>query len=311
MYGVIKDQLRTDLEQLKTEGSLQVRGRADHPAGRGDRGRRRVGAEPLRQQLPRAGRSSGHDHRGPAGPGSVGVRDGLGALHLRHRRDPQGAGGSAGRVPRHRGRDLVRVLLRRQRRPVRDPARPGGRDHLRRAESRQHHRRRAAVQGGPLPLPEPGHGRSGGAAGGGGRGALPDDRHRRRVLDGRLRRPAGPDRRAGRAPTTHWSWSTTRTPSVSSGRPGPARPELFGVRDRVDIVTGTLGKALGGASGGYTAARAGDGGHAAAAFPAVPVLELVGALHRGGGHRHPGSAGSPPATCWRRCGTTRPTSARR
>ena len=29
--------------------------------------------------------------------------------------------------------------------------------------------------------------------------------------------------------------------------------ELFGVRDRVDIVTGTLGKALGGASGGYTA----------------------------------------------------------
>ena len=33
-------------------------------------------------------------------------------------------------------------------------------------------------------------------------------------------------------------------------------PELFGVRDRVDIVTGTLGKALGGASGGYTAASA-------------------------------------------------------
>jgi glycine C-acetyltransferase len=30
---------------------------------------------------------------------------------------------------------------------------------------------------------------------------------------------------------------------------------LFGVQDRVDIVTGTLGKALGGASGGYTAAH--------------------------------------------------------
>ncbi|MGI8769184.1 MAG: aminotransferase class I/II-fold pyridoxal phosphate-dependent enzyme, partial [Propionibacteriaceae bacterium] len=29
----------------------------------------------------------------------------------------------------------------------------------------------------------------------------------------------------------------------------------FGVQDKVDIVTGTLGKALGGASGGYTAAR--------------------------------------------------------
>ncbi|MBY8848605.1 aminotransferase class I/II-fold pyridoxal phosphate-dependent enzyme, partial [Saccharothrix sp. MB29] len=32
--------------------------------------------------------------------------------------------------------------------------------------------------------------------------------------------------------------------------------ELFGVQDRVDIVTGTLGKALGGASGGYTSGRA-------------------------------------------------------
>ncbi|MGD7706706.1 glycine C-acetyltransferase [Microlunatus sp. Y2014] len=40
------------------------------------------------------------------------------------------------------------------------------------------------------------------------------------------------------------------------GDTGAGTPELFGVRDRVDIVTGTLGKALGGASGGYTAARA-------------------------------------------------------
>ncbi len=40
------------------------------------------------------------------------------------------------------------------------------------------------------------------------------------------------------------------------GTTGAGTPELFGVQDRVDIVTGTLGKALGGASGGYTAARA-------------------------------------------------------
>jgi glycine C-acetyltransferase len=39
------------------------------------------------------------------------------------------------------------------------------------------------------------------------------------------------------------------------GRTGAGTPELFGVQDRVDIVTGTLGKALGGASGGYTAAH--------------------------------------------------------
>ncbi len=40
------------------------------------------------------------------------------------------------------------------------------------------------------------------------------------------------------------------------GETGAGTPELFGVRDRVDIVTGTLGKALGGASGGYVAAHA-------------------------------------------------------
>ena len=40
------------------------------------------------------------------------------------------------------------------------------------------------------------------------------------------------------------------------GPTGAGTPELFGVQDRVDIVTGTLGKAMGGASGGYTAAHA-------------------------------------------------------
>ena len=39
------------------------------------------------------------------------------------------------------------------------------------------------------------------------------------------------------------------------GEGGRGTPELFGVVDRVDIITGTLGKALGGASGGYVAAH--------------------------------------------------------
>ncbi len=39
------------------------------------------------------------------------------------------------------------------------------------------------------------------------------------------------------------------------GARGRGTPEYQGVMERVDIVTGTLGKALGGASGGYTAAR--------------------------------------------------------
>ena len=40
------------------------------------------------------------------------------------------------------------------------------------------------------------------------------------------------------------------------GATGAGTPERFGVQDRVDIVTGTLGKALGGASGGYVSAHA-------------------------------------------------------
>lgn len=40
------------------------------------------------------------------------------------------------------------------------------------------------------------------------------------------------------------------------GANGRGSPEYCGVEGRVDILTGTLGKAMGGASGGYTAARA-------------------------------------------------------
>ena len=39
------------------------------------------------------------------------------------------------------------------------------------------------------------------------------------------------------------------------GPRGRGVPEYHGVMDRIDIITGTLGKALGGASGGYTSGR--------------------------------------------------------
>ena len=40
-----------------------------------------------------------------------------------------------------------------------------------------------------------------------------------------------------------------------TGKTGAGTPEHFGVQDRVDILTGTFGKALGGASGGYTSGK--------------------------------------------------------
>ncbi len=46
------------------------------------------------------------------------------------------------------------------------------------------------------------------------------------------------------------------------GGSGRGTPELFGVADRVDILTGTLGKALGGATGGYVSGS-------------QPVIELL------------------------------------
>jgi glycine C-acetyltransferase len=40
-----------------------------------------------------------------------------------------------------------------------------------------------------------------------------------------------------------------------AGPAGGGTPEHYGVQDKIDIVTGTFGKALGGASGGYTSGR--------------------------------------------------------
>ena len=95
------------------------------------------------------------------------------------------------------------------------------------------------------------HGRAGDAAEGGRRRrrALQAHRHRRRLLDGRLRRQ--PPRRSAPSPsaTARWSWSTIATPPAISATKGRGTPALTGAGDRVDIVTGTFGKTLGGAHG--------------------------------------------------------------
>ena len=59
------------------------------------------------------------------------------------------------------------------------------------------------------------------------------------------------------------------------GEHGRGTPEYCGVEGRVDILTGTLGKALGGASGGYTAASPRCGGASAPEEPSVPVLNTL------------------------------------
>ena len=79
--------------------------------------------------------------------------------------------------------------------------------------------------------------------------------HRRRVLDGRHHCPARQDPRPLRPATTRCSVSTNATPAASWASPAAALPEHCGVFGKIDIITGTFGKALGGASGGFTAAR--------------------------------------------------------
>ena len=111
------------------------------------------------------------------------------------------------------------------------------------------------LEGSPLPLQKQRHGRPGVETPRGSRRPLPPRGHRRRVFDGRNHRQPARHLRSGRQVRRAGHWSTTRTPSASWVRADAARRNTTAWTDRVDIVTGTLGKALGGASGGYTSGR--------------------------------------------------------
>ena len=65
------------------------------------------------------------------------------------------------------------------------------------------------------------------------------------------------------------------------GKTGRGTPEYCGVQGRVDVITGTLGKALGGASGGYTVRSEGDRRAPPATLPPLPLLEHRRAADRG------------------------------
>ena len=105
-------------------------------------------------------------------------------------------------------------------------------------------------------LQEQRHGRPGGEAQEAARRAVPADRDRRRVLDGRDHRRPQVDLRPGRKVRCPGDGGRLACRRASWARHGRGTHEYCDVMGRVDIITGTLGKALGGASGGYTSGRA-------------------------------------------------------
>ena len=207
------------------------------------------------------------------------LRHGVGALHLRHPGHPQEARSRHRPLPRQGRRHPLQLLLGRQRRTVRDDPRRRGRHPQRRAEPRQHHRRHPPVQGEALPLQELRHGRPGKVPEGSSRLPVPADRHRRRLLDGRLAGAAARHLRPGRQARRHRHGG--RQPRHRHPRRGGrGTPEQLGVLDRIDIITSTLGKTLGGAAGGFTCARQRSRRLPAAALAAVPLLQRPAAADR-------------------------------
>ena len=193
------DDLAARCAALVDDGTVQARA-GDRLAAVGPHRphRRSHRAQPVRQQLPRAGRSSRRDRSRPPRPRHVRLRHGVGAVHLRHPDRPQGTGVRAQPVPRHRRHDPVLVVLRRQRRSLRDDPRRAGLRDQRCAQPRVDHRRHPPVQGPSAAVRQQRHGAAGATAAGGVRRPLPVDRHRWRVLDGRCDRRPGGDLRPGR-----------------------------------------------------------------------------------------------------------------
>ena len=166
VYGTLRDDLVERARRDARGRALQDRARDDDAAGRARRRRADArAAQPLREQLPRPRRPPGDGRGGARGARPLGLRDGLGALHLRHAGAPQRARGAALRVPRHRGHDPLQLLLRRERRPVRGAAR---RARTRSSPTQLNHASiidgDPAVQGAAAPLRERRHGRARGAA---------------------------------------------------------------------------------------------------------------------------------------------------
>ena len=101
------------------------------------------------------------------------------------------------------------------------------------------------------------------------------DLHRQRLQHGRRPGEAARDLRPRRPVRRHRRHRRLPRHRPPRARPAAAAAEELGVLDRIDIITGTLGKTLGGASGGFTAAQGGSRRLAAEPQPAVPVQQLA------------------------------------
>ena len=231
MYGTVRDAAARDAGRDPRRRALQARAASSPRRSRrtcASGGARR--AELLRQQLPRPGRPSRRRRGGARRARRVGLRDGQRAVHLRHA-DP--AHRARARLSQFLGTEatilysscfdanggVFEVLLDERDAVISDELNHASIiDGIRLCKAQR------------LPLPQPRHGRPRGAAAGGGRRAAPADRHRRRVLDGRLPRPARRDLRPGRALRRAGDGRRLARGRASSGRPARARPSCSACR---------------------------------------------------------------------------------
>ena len=280
MYGAVRKDLQATLDEIREAGLYKYERelaspQASHVMSGGQRG-----AELLRQQLSGSRRSPATGRGSAEGLDRLGIRHGQRALHLRYADAAHLARGPDLGAAAHRGDDPVLVVLRREWRAVRGAARRARRRHLRRAQPRIDHRRHPAVQGAAAALQQPRHGRPRGQL-----VAAADARRRLVVTDGVFSMDgyfAPLDEICALAERHDALVMVDDSHAVGFiGPSGAGTPDLFGVQDRVDIVSGTLGKALGGASGGYISARAEIVELLRQRSRPVPVLER-GRARRGG-----------------------------
>ena len=185
----------------------------------------------------------------------------------------------------------------------------GRRRHLRRAESREHHRRLPPEPRDDQGVPAQGRRRRAqdpqGAAGRPAQAA----HHRRRVQHGR--RPRRRCRSCARSPRSIGCIMMVDDAHASGvfGKNGRGTIDHFGMHGRVDIQVGTLSKAIG-ALGGYVAGNANADRVPVPPRAAVPVLDLASAGGRRRVHRGARRARSRSRRSSSGCGTTRVSSRR-